>query len=62
MIFDGKKIITWTDLAEVFNNHYINIAEKPSGKKPRNVVRDINIGYKKITIQVIKNFWKSSKY
>ena len=62
MIFDGKKIITWTDLVEVFNNHCINIAEKPSGKKPRNVVRDINIEYKKITIQVIKNFWKSSKY
>ena len=55
MIFDGKKIITnETELVEVFNNHWINIVEKSSGKKSRHVARDNNIENKRIAIQVIK--------
>ena len=50
-IFDGKKIVTnKTELLEVFNNHYINIIEKSSGKKSRHVARDNNIENKRIVI------------
>ena len=49
MIFDGKKIITnKTELVENFNNHYINIVEKLSAKKPRHVARDNNIENKRM--------------
>ena len=59
MIFDGKKIITnETELVEVFNNHYINIVEKSSGKKSRHVARDNNIENKRIVMQVIKTILK----
>ena len=49
MIFDGKKIITnETELVEVFNNLYINIVEKLSGKKSIHVARDNNIENKTV--------------
>ena len=55
MIFDCKKLITnETELVEVFNNRWINIVEKSSGKKSRHVARDNNIENKRIAIQVIK--------
>ena len=47
--FDGKKIITnETQLAEVFNNHYINIAEKSSGNYQHisHVIIILNLLYK----------------
>ena len=60
MIFDGKKIITNdTELVEVFNNHYINIVEKPSGKKSRHVARDNDIENKRIATQVIKKYFEN---
>ena len=60
MIFDGKKIITnETELVEVFNNHWINIVEKSSGKKSRHVARDNNIENKRIAIQVIKKYFEN---
>ena len=44
MVFDGEKVITnETKLVEVFNNHYIIIVEKSSGKKSRHVGRGNNI-------------------
>ena len=59
MILDGNKIITnETELVEVFNNHYINIVEKSSGKKSRHVARDNNIENKRIVMQVIKTILK----
>ena len=55
-----KKIIAnETELVEVFNNDYINIVEKPSGKKSRHVARDNNIENKKIAIQVIKKYFEN---
>ena len=52
MIFDGKKIITnESELAEVFNNHYVNIVEKSAGKKSRHVARGNNIENKRIGIK-----------
>ena len=60
IIFDGKKIITnETKLVEVFNNHYINIVEKSSGKKSRHVARDNNIESKRIAIQVIIRYFEN---
>ena len=51
MTFDGQQIITnEIELVEVFNNHYINIVEKSSGKKSRHVARDNNIENKRIAI------------
>ena len=62
MILDVKKIIAnETELAEVFNNHYINIVEKSSGKKPRNVTHDNNIENKRIAIQVIKKYFENHR-
>lgn len=55
MIFDGKKIISnETELVEVFNENYIIVVEKFSGKKPRHIARDNNIKNKRIAIQVKK--------
>ena len=57
MIFDGKKIISnETELVEVFNENYIIVVEKFSGKKPRHIARDNNIKNKRIAIQVKKLF------
>ena len=60
MIFDDKKIITnETELVVVFNNHYINIVEKSSGKKPRHAACDNNIKNKAIAIKVIKKYFEN---
>ena len=60
MIFDGKKIIAnETELVEVFDNHYINIVEKSSGKKSRHVICDNNTEKKRIAIQVIKKYFEN---
>ena len=60
MIFDGKKIITnESELAEVFNNHYVNIVEKSAGKKSRHVARGNNIENKRIGIQVTKKYFEN---
>ena len=60
MTFDGKKIITnETELVEIFNNRYINVVEKSSGKKLRHVARENNIKNKRITIQVIKKYFEN---
>ena len=60
MIFDGKKIITnETELVEVFNNHYINIVEKSSGKKSRHVAHDNDIENKRIAIQVMNKYFEN---
>ena len=57
IIFDGKKIIkNKTEVIEVVKNHYINIGEKSSGEKPRQVARDNNIENKRIAIQEIKEY------
>ena len=63
MIFDGKKIIkNETELVEVFNNHCINITEKSPGKKSKHLARDNNMENKRITIQVIKNYFENHPY
>ena len=47
MIFDGKKIVTIeSELNYVLYNHYINIVEKPPGKK-----NTLTFPYKKIVKQ-----------
>ena len=40
LIVNGKVIVEERDLAETFNDHYINIVEKSSGQKPCNFVSD----------------------
>ena len=40
LIDNGKVIVEERDLAETFNDHYINIVEKSSGQKPCNFVSD----------------------
>ena len=40
LIDNGKVIVEERDLAETFNDHYINIMEKSSGQKPYNFVSD----------------------
>ena len=42
LIDNGKDIVEESDLAEKFNDHYINIVEKSSGQKPCNFVSDTN--------------------
>ena len=49
MIFGRKKIIT-NETELVFNNHYVNVVEKLSGKKSRHVTCDNNIENKRIAI------------
>ena len=40
LIDNGKVIVEERDLAETFNNHYINLVEKLSRRKPCNFVSD----------------------
>ena len=46
LIDNGKVIVEERDLAEAFNDHYINIMEKSSGQKPCNFVSDTHIHWK----------------
>ena len=46
-------------LVKVFNNHWIYIVEKSSGKRSRHVARDNNIENKRIAIQVIKKYFEN---
>ena len=46
LIDNGKVIVEERDLAETFNDHYINIMEKSSGQKPCNFVSDTHIHWK----------------
>ena len=54
---NGKVIINENELAETFNEHYINIVERSSGKKPSNIaLENHNLDTNTILKQILSNY------
>ena len=47
------------ELAEVFNDHYVNIVEKPSGKKPISLAKETGISDDRQIIRLILDKYKT---
>ena len=60
MIIENDKVITnEKDLAEKFNNHYVNIVERSCGKKPKNIVSKNSISNQNSALNQIMSHYSN---